>query len=355
MDFRLKVFHSVATNLSFTKASKELFISQPAISKHIHELEVQYKTPLFDRVGSRIALTHAGELLLSHTKLLLSAYRQMDFEMNLLTDNFSGELRLGASTTISQYVLPPVLSSFIQKFPEIKISLQNGNSRDIEQALREGRITLGLVEGTAHQSTLHYTPFMKDELVVVAHTGSSLAVYDEITIEQLCTLPLVLRENGSGTLDVVEASIRKRHPDRIIEDVIALHDVHHPLLWGVEAVQFQEFFAHVLVQRAAERGIALPVRPLANSADKLLRIESLQPHMAQGRIRLHASQQALIDQLRHFPRADHDDGPDALEMLWRLASTGFVSMGDAYIRMPLEREWGDDGEDGSWGGERGPF
>ena len=150
---------------------------------------------------------------------------------------------------------------------------------------------------------------------------------------------------GSMTLDVVEASIRKRHPDRIIEDVIALHDVHHPLLWGVEAVQFQEFFAHVLVQRAAERGIALPVRPLVNSADKLLRIESLQPHMAQGRIRLHASQQALIDQLRHFPRADHDDGPDALEMLWRLASTGFVSMGDAYIRMPLERGWGDDGYD----------
>ena len=160
---------------------------------------------------------------------------------------------------------------------------------------------------------------------------------------------------GSMTLDVVEASIRKRHPDRIIEDVIALHDVHHPLLWGVEAVQFQEFFAHVLVQRAAERGIALPVRPLVNSADKLLRIESLQPHMAQGRIRLHVSHQALIDQLRHFPRADHDDGPDALEMLWRLASTGFVSMGDAYIRMPLEREWGDDGEDGRWGGGRGPF
>ena len=160
MDFRLKVFHSVATNLSFTKASKELFISQPAISKHIHELEVQYKTPLFDRVGSHIGLTHAGELLLSHTKQLLAAYRQMD--------NFAGELRLGASTTISQYVLPPVLASFIKKFPEIKVSLLNGNSRDIEQALREGKITLGLIEGTAHQSTLHYTPFMRDELVVVA-------------------------------------------------------------------------------------------------------------------------------------------------------------------------------------------
>ena len=200
MDFRLKVFHSVATNLSFTKASKELFISQPAISKHIHELEVQYKTPLFDRVGSRIGLTHAGELLLSHTKQLLA-------EMNLLTDNFAGELRLGASTTISQYVLPPVLASFIKKFPEIKVSLLNGNSRDVEQALREGKITLGLVEGTIHQSTLHYTPFMKDELVVVAHTGCSLAAYDEISLEQLRTLPLVLRENGSGTLDVVEAAL----------------------------------------------------------------------------------------------------------------------------------------------------
>lgn len=207
MDFRLKVFHSVACNLSFTKASRELFISQPAISKHIHELEVKYKTPLFERIGSRIQLTRAGELLLAHTHQILSAYRQLDFEMNLLTNHFSGELRMGASTTIAQYVLPPVLSSFIKTFPDIRISLLNGNSRDIERALQEGKITLGLVEGIAHQSVLHYTPFMKDELVVVTHTGSSLAAYDEITLPQLCTLPLVLRENGSGTLAVLESAL----------------------------------------------------------------------------------------------------------------------------------------------------
>ncbi len=143
------------------------------------------------------------------------------------------------------------------------------------------------------------------------------------------------------TLDVVEAVIRKRHPDRIIEDILALHETYQPLLWGVETVQFQEFFAHVLVQRATARGLSLPVRPLVNSTDKLLRIESLQPHMAQGRIRLHIAQQALVDQLRHFPRADHDDGPDALEMLWRLATTGFVSAGDAYQRIPQEQAWED--------------
>lgn len=207
MDFRLKVFHSVACNLSFTKASRELFISQPAISKHIHELEVLYRTPLFERTGGRIRLTAAGELLLSHTRKILAAYRQMDFEMNLLTDHVAGELRLGASTTIAQYVLPPVLSSFIKKFPNIHVSLLNGNSREIEQALEDGKITLGLVEGTIRQSRLHYRPFLKDELVVVTHVNSRYASFDEITLDQLQTMPLVLRENGSGTLDVLEAAL----------------------------------------------------------------------------------------------------------------------------------------------------
>ena len=200
MDFRLKVFHSVACNLSFTKASRELFISQPAISKHIHELEVQYKTPLFERTGSQIRLTRAGELLFSHTHSLLASYRQLDFEMNLLTNNFLGDLHLGASTTISQYVLPPVLALFIEMFPDIHVSVLNGNSRDIE---------LGLVEGTTRQNTMHYIPFMKDELVVVTHVGSKLAAYDELTLEQLCALPVVLRENGSGTLEVLEGTLAK--------------------------------------------------------------------------------------------------------------------------------------------------
>ena len=152
------------------------------------------------------------------------------------------------------------------------------------------------------------------------------------------------------TLDVVEASIRKRHPDRIIEDVIALHSAYHCLNWGVEAVQFQAFFADVLAQRAAARGLALPVRPIINSTDKQLRIETLQPYFSQGRIRLHTSQQTLIDQLRHFPKADHDDGPDALEMLWRLAVGGFVSLRDAFERVSRQSPWGvrpseDDGMD----------
>ena len=211
IDFRLKVFCSVARNLSFTKASKELFISQPAISKHIQELEAEYKIRLFERKGTHISLTADGELLLSHAEKILGQYRQLDFEMNLLSERHMGELRLGASTTIAQYVLPGYLASFIQKFKHIKLSLVNGNTREIEKALDEHRIDLGLVEGYSRQSHLHYTPFMKDELVLVTRTSGKLAELDEITLSELQKLPIVLREAGSGSLEVLENSLNEHH------------------------------------------------------------------------------------------------------------------------------------------------
>jgi len=123
----------------------------------------------------------------------------------------------------------------------------------------------------------------------------------------------------TGILDVVEAQIKKRLPDRIIEDVIALQAEYRCVLWVVETVQFQEFLRSELVKRSAARGIPVPARAIQPSTDKLLRIETLQPHMANGLIRLHPSQTTLLDQLRHFPKADHDDGPDALHMLWMAA------------------------------------
>lgn len=135
-------------------------------------------------------------------------------------------------------------------------------------------------------------------------------------------------------LFVLEALIRKRHPDRIIQDMIALQRRHACLSWAVETVQFQEFFADVLIREAARQGVPMPVWPLKNHADKALRIESLHPYFAQGRILLSPEHQTLRDQLRHFPLADHDDGPDALEMLWRVATQGYVSLKDAFVRVP---------------------
>lgn len=210
-DFRLKVFLSVAKNLSFTKASQELFISQPAITKHIQELETCYQARLFDRQGSKIYLTEAGILLLEHSERILEAYKRVEYEMHLLHNECIGELKLGASTTIAQYVLPPLLATFIAKFPQVNLSLFNGNSREVEIALQEHRIDLGLVEGIYRLPNLKYTTFLKDELVAVVHSRSKLRLSDEISPEDLLQLPLALRERGSGTLDVIERALSQHN------------------------------------------------------------------------------------------------------------------------------------------------
>ena len=210
-DFRLKVFQSVAKNLSFTKASQELFISQPAITKHVQELETAYQTRLFDRQGSKISLTESGKLLLEHCERILEDYKRLEYEMHLLHNEYTGELKLGASTTIAQYVLPAMLGGFIGKFPEVSLSLMNGNSREIEVALQEHRIDLGLVEGVFRLPNLKYTTFLEDELVAVIRTNSKLPVGEEITPEELLDLPLVLRERGSGTLDVFERALQQHN------------------------------------------------------------------------------------------------------------------------------------------------
>ena len=114
-DFRLHVFHTVAKRLNFTKAAAELFITQPAVTKHIHELENQLKTKLFDRNGSRIKLTRTGEILLQHSEQIFEIYRNLEFEINSLSQRQSGKLRLGASTTAAQYILPPILAAFHKK------------------------------------------------------------------------------------------------------------------------------------------------------------------------------------------------------------------------------------------------
>ncbi|WOA52511.1 phage terminase large subunit [Dickeya solani] len=145
----------------------------------------------------------------------------------------------------------------------------------------------------------------------------------------------------TGILDVVEAAIRKRVPDKIISDIIELQRIYRCLCWSVEAVQFQEFLRTELVKRSAATGIPVPARGVTPSSDKILRIESLQPHMSNGLIRLHPSQSTLIDQLRHFPMADHDDGPDALHMLWALAVSGFA----AFSFTPVPRNDSPDSDD----------
>lgn len=204
IDIRLKTFISVAENLSFSKAAQEIFISQPAVSKHISELEKIYNVVLFDRMGNRIRLTEAGNLLLEHARKILDDYNRLEYEMCALLDNTKGTLRIGASSTVAQYILPEIIAKFRQRYSDVKITLLSGNSLEIEKELLQGHIDVGLVECVSRNAGLKYTPFMKDELVAVVRTGNPLASKESITVEELKSIPLVLREFGSGTLEVAQ-------------------------------------------------------------------------------------------------------------------------------------------------------
>ena len=207
-DFRLQVFQAVAKRLNFTKAAAELYITQPAVTKHIHELERHFKVKLFDRNGSRIKLTHAGEILLQHTEQLFSIYRNLEFEMNNLSQEHNGKLRLGASTTVAQYVLPPVLAAFHKKFSDVQITLTTNNTEGVEQALNNKEIDLGIIEGRSKNAAIKYTEFLKDEIVLVTSNRNPLVKKDIIQPKDLKNIPLLLREPGSGTLEVIAHALK---------------------------------------------------------------------------------------------------------------------------------------------------
>lgn len=126
-------------------------------------------------------------------------------------------------------------------------------------------------------------------------------------------------DRDSGVLDVIEAAIAKRTPDKIIEDIIAMQAEYDCWRWGIETVQFQAFLMSEIVRRSAVLGVAVPAWAITQEYPKEMRIEGLQPHIKNGLIRLAPGLTVLESQLRHYPKAEHDDGPDCLEMLWRIA------------------------------------
>lgn len=202
-DFRLRVFYTVAKRLSFTKAAEELFISQPAVTKHIHELEQQLGVKVFERIGNRIKLTVAGQIMLKHAETIFTTYRNLEYDINQLKSSQGGLLPIGASTTIAQYFIPPLLAKFHQRYADVEISLIMGNTEQIEQALLEKNIELGIIEGKSKNPLLKYVELAKDEIVLVGNARHTYGQDDKLIANDLKQIPLLMREHGSGTLEVI--------------------------------------------------------------------------------------------------------------------------------------------------------
>ena len=211
-DFRLRVFQAVGRHLSFTKAAQELFITQPAVTRHVHELEKQHGQRLLARRGNRISLTEAGRLLLAHAEVVAAAEHSLQEQLDALRepDEAAGRLRLGASTTICQYVLPGLLPAFQARHPRVQLTLLNANSERIAEALLRGELDLGFVEGRSRSRDLHHELLLPDELVAVRRVRTAGgATSPPLPLAQALAHPLVLRERGSGTLEVLEFALRE--------------------------------------------------------------------------------------------------------------------------------------------------
>ncbi|HTL09201.1 MAG TPA: LysR family transcriptional regulator [Chitinophagaceae bacterium] len=211
LSVRHEVFIECTNQLSFSRASEVLFISQPAISKHIKALEAHYKTTLFQRKGNSIALTATGRILYNRLLQAKQIQKQLEFELSTVQSQLKakGQLKLGASTTVALYIIPKVLSEFHQNYPDVKISLLNRNTDTIVQALLNNDIDVGIVEGNKKINAISYQPFMTDEVIAVCAAKSPIANKQSISIDDLRHLPVALREQGSGTLAALKTALQK--------------------------------------------------------------------------------------------------------------------------------------------------
>ena len=288
-DFRLKVFKTVADRLSFTKAAAELLISQPAVTKQINELERLLGKPLFLRHGNRISLTDDGVRLLEYANRILALYGELRDAFVEEQGAFSGEIRLGASTTLSQYVLPGLLAKFRKLYPDVRVTLFNGNTEQIERQIADGKLDFGMIEGSASNPALHYELFMDDELVLVTSASNTSFTREEITAADLPALPLVIRENGSGTLDVLSREL-SRHG-------LSLRQLHIEMQLGsTESIKhylfYSDTFAFVSVQAVLDELAANRLRVVEVGDMELVRRFSF--------VTAHGQRSRLTDLFKQF-------------------------------------------------------
>ena len=209
-NFRIVVFRTVAEQLSFRKAAEELYLTQPAVSLQIKALEEELGVQVFDRAGAQITLTPAGTILLRYAKQVNSLFVQVEREIVALTGDHAGQLALGASTTIAQYVLPRLLGEFCKEHPRVHPTLISGNTEHIVDAVEKQKIELGFIEGPARSRTIKTKPFLEDDLLLIVPAAHEWAELESVTCAEIGSAPLLMRERGSGTRRVVEMALERQ-------------------------------------------------------------------------------------------------------------------------------------------------
>lgn len=240
----LRSFYAVAQAGSIAGAAQTAFISQPALSKAVKELEKQLGVPLFERGARGVKLTESGASLLEYARAIFALERDAEDALRAQKSLDGTTLRLGASTTLATYVLPPLLAQFRGLYPGVRFSLSRDNTAGIEQLLLAFELDVALVEGPPHDPKIEKRFWRDEELVLICAPSHPLATKRRVSFEDLAGCEWLVRERGSGTREVVEAALRP---------------------WGLPPQEAQEIGgAETLKQAvAAELGIAFVSREAA--------------------------------------------------------------------------------------------
>ena len=227
--------------MSFRKAAEALHLSQPAVSQQIRALEEEAGVRLFDRAGgeghgTQIALTEAGRVLLRYANQAAQIMAEAQRALAELNHDVAGELRLGASTTIAQYLLPRILGAFLRQYPHVRLSVTSGNTEEIAEAVAEQRVMLGIIEGPPMRRDLKTERLVQDEMVLIVNPIHRWAASrSPIRLEELGRVPLLLRERGSGSRRVVERALKQAGLPLKSLNVAMELDSTEAIISGVEA------------------------------------------------------------------------------------------------------------------------
>lgn len=203
------IFVMVCDTMNMTQAAERLYLSQPAVSQAIGELEQHYQVRLFERFGRKIYLTQPGEKLLNYARHIIKMNENVESEMKTLHE--SGSIRIGASVTVGAYVLPALVTDFKQGSPSTAIQVEERNTSKIETLLLKDEIDLGFVEGDIESKELITQCFWEDELFLICAPKHRFAQMSIIDPQDLAQEEFILREQGSGTRKTFEDQMREHH------------------------------------------------------------------------------------------------------------------------------------------------
>ncbi len=210
VNFRLKVFRVVAEHLNFRRAAEELCLTQPAVTLQVKTLEQRLGVQVFDRSGPRISLTPAGALLLQYARKIDQLESAAVAALSEFSAEQRGELKIGASLTIAQYILPYILAEFRRQHPLIQSKVTTRNTEQVLESLRMREVALAFVEGPTMRRDVRTEVFLDDEIVLIVPPAHEWSERDVIEPQELKLERLVVRERGSGTRRVVEMALHKR-------------------------------------------------------------------------------------------------------------------------------------------------